>query len=81
MGAILTWRQLNDFSVATTDPNLYAIRGTAYRDVLNWSESVAKMAELAGGTLAFTEQMESTLAKLDYQGALELSDDFMDSWR
>ncbi len=26
-------------------PNLYAIRGTAYRDVLSWSESVAKMAE------------------------------------
>ncbi|MDF7826368.1 alkyl/aryl-sulfatase [Pontiellaceae bacterium B12227] len=25
-------------------PNLYAIRGTAYRDVLNWSGSVAKMA-------------------------------------
>jgi uncharacterized sulfatase len=27
-------------------PNLYTIRGTAYRNVLNWSESVAKMADL-----------------------------------
>ena len=25
-------------------PNLYAIRGTGYRNVLNWSDSVAKMA-------------------------------------
>ena len=32
-------------------PNLYAIRGTAYRDVLRWSDSVGKMASLIPGSL------------------------------
>lgn len=32
------------------------------------------MAELAGGTIKLTEQMEAALSKQDYQWALELAD-------
>ena len=57
-------------------PNLYAIRGTAYRDVLNWSESVAKMAELKphvvvpGHTMPIQGQEAATTALKDYSEAI-----------
>jgi uncharacterized sulfatase len=57
-------------------PNLYAIRGTAYRDVLSWSESVAKMAELKphavvpGHTMPIQGQEAATAALTDYSEAI-----------
>lgn len=57
-------------------PNLYAIRGTAYRDVLSWSESVAKMAELKprvvvpGHTMPILGQAAATTALKDYSEAI-----------
>ncbi|QDT05070.1 Hydroxyacylglutathione hydrolase [Rubripirellula lacrimiformis] len=57
-------------------PNLYAIRGTAYRDVLSWSESVAKMAEfqpqslVPGHTLPIQGQSASVTALTDYSEAI-----------
>ncbi|NHN38052.1 alkyl/aryl-sulfatase [Pseudomaricurvus alcaniphilus] len=56
-------------------PNLYAIRGTAYRDVLDWSASVAKMAELKprslvpGHTLPI-QGAAATTALADYSEAI-----------
>jgi alkyl sulfatase BDS1-like metallo-beta-lactamase superfamily hydrolase len=55
-----------------TFPNLYAIRGTAYRDVLTWSKSVAKMATfkpeylIPGHTLPINGKEAATIALLDY---------------
>ncbi len=57
-------------------PNLYAIRGTAYRDVLNWSESVGKMAALEphvvipGHTMPIQGQEAATTALQDYSEAI-----------
>ncbi|QDT10815.1 alkyl/aryl-sulfatase [Planctomycetes bacterium K23_9] len=57
-------------------PNLYAIRGTAYRDVLNWSESVGKMAALEphvvvpGHTMPIQGQEAATTALTDYSEAI-----------
>lgn len=57
-------------------PNLYAIRGTAYRDVLNWSESVGKMAALKphvvvpGHTMPIQGQEAATTALEDYSEAI-----------
>ncbi|MCO8121242.1 alkyl/aryl-sulfatase [Stieleria sp. TO1_6] len=57
-------------------PNLYAIRGTAYRDVLNWSESVGKMAALKphavvpGHTMPIQGQEAATTALKDYSEAI-----------
>ncbi|PAY17175.1 MBL fold metallo-hydrolase [Rhodopirellula sp. SM50] len=57
-------------------PNLYAIRGTAYRDVLSWSESVAKMAELKphavvpGHTMPIIGEETATDALVDYSEAI-----------
>lgn len=57
-------------------PNLYAIRGTAYRDVLSWSESVANMAELKphvvvpGHTMPIQGQESATAALNDYREAI-----------
>ncbi|TWU39558.1 alkyl/aryl-sulfatase [Novipirellula artificiosorum] len=57
-------------------PNLYAIRGTAYRDVLSWSESVAKMAEfrphvlVPGHTMPIRGEASATAALKDYSEAI-----------
>ncbi|MCM2373865.1 alkyl/aryl-sulfatase [Aporhodopirellula aestuarii] len=57
-------------------PNLYAIRGTAYRDVLDWSESVGKMAALKphvvvpGHTMPIRGQEAATTALTDYSEAI-----------
>lgn len=57
-------------------PNLYAIRGTGYRNVLNWSDSVAKMAELKphyvvpGHTMPILEQETATTALQNYSAAI-----------
>ncbi len=57
-------------------PNLYAIRGTAYRDVLQWSESVANMAKfkphslVPGHTMPIRGQDEATTALVDYSDAI-----------
>lgn len=57
-------------------PNLYAIRGTAYRDVLNWSESVSKMATfkphvvIPGHTMPIQGQDAATTALADYSEAI-----------
>tara|TARA_R110002049_G_scaffold72490_7_gene187551 strand:+ start:134200 stop:135600 length:1401 start_codon:yes stop_codon:yes gene_type:complete len=57
-------------------PNLYAIRGTAYRDVLSWSESVAEMATfkprvlVPGHTLPIRGQEAATTALTDYSRAI-----------
>ncbi|WP_442510473.1 alkyl sulfatase dimerization domain-containing protein [Novipirellula sp. SH528] len=57
-------------------PNLYAIRGTAYRDVLNWSESVGKMAALKphvvvpGHTMPIQGPEAATMALKDYSEAI-----------
>jgi len=57
-------------------PNLYAIRGTAYRDVLKWSESVAKMAEfqphvlVPGHTMPTQGQQSATAMLKDYSEAI-----------
>ena len=57
-------------------PNLYAIRGTAYRNVLNWSESVASMAEFSprrlvpGHTMPILEEATAAAALKDYSEAI-----------
>lgn len=57
-------------------PNLYAIRGTVYRDVLRWSESTAKMADLqphvlvAGHTTPIQGQEAATAALQNYSDAI-----------
>jgi uncharacterized sulfatase len=57
-------------------PNLYAIRGTAYRNVLNWSESVGKMAALKpnhvvpGHTMPISGQAAATTALQNYSEAI-----------
>ncbi|MCF3650608.1 alkyl/aryl-sulfatase [Synoicihabitans lomoniglobus] len=57
-------------------PNLYAIRGTAYRNVLNWSESVARMATfkphhvVPGHTLPIHGQEAATTALENYSAAI-----------
>lgn len=57
-------------------PNLYAIRGTAYRDVLKWSTSVGKMASfepvhlVPGHTMPISGQQEATSALSKFSGAI-----------
>lgn len=57
-------------------PNLYSIRGTAYRDVLKWSSSVARMAEfrpqylVPGHTLPVLEQATAVAVLKDYSQAI-----------
>ena len=57
-------------------PNLYAIRGTAYRDVLNWSDSVAAMAEfnphhvVPGHTMPISGEGAATTALRNYSEAI-----------
>ena len=57
-------------------PNLYAIRGTPYRNVLNWSDSVASMAKLApnhvvpGHTMPILGADAATTALRDYSEAI-----------
>lgn len=58
-------------------PNLYAIRGTAYRNVLNWSNSMAKMATfkpdylVPGHTLPIRDGNAVT-ALTDYSEAIRI---------
>jgi uncharacterized sulfatase len=57
-------------------PNLYAIRGTAYCDVLDWSERVGKMAALnphvvvPGHTMPIQVQEATATALKDYREAI-----------
>jgi len=57
-------------------PNLYAIRGTAYRNVLDWSESVARMAKIEphylvpGHTMPIVGEAEASGALKDYSEAI-----------
>ncbi len=57
-------------------PNLYAIRGTGYRNVLNWSTSVARMAtfepdHLVGGhTSPLSGRELATIALREYSEAI-----------
>ncbi len=57
-------------------PNLYAIRGTPYRNVLNWSDSVAAMADLEpehvvpGHTMPIIGSVAATGALSDYSEAI-----------
>lgn len=57
-------------------PNLYAIRGTAYRNVLDWSESVAKMAQfepdcvVPGHTSPIIGKEAATMALNNYSEAI-----------
>ncbi len=57
-------------------PNLYAIRGTAYRNVLDWSESVAKMAEfephflVPGHTMPILGKESASASLNDYSEAI-----------
>lgn len=57
-------------------PNLYAIRGTPYRNVLNWSDSVGKMASLKpasvvpGHTTPIIGTEAATTALNDYSEAI-----------
>ncbi|MBT8099052.1 MAG: alkyl/aryl-sulfatase [Gammaproteobacteria bacterium] len=57
-------------------PNLYAIRGTPYRNVLTWSDSVAKMASLEpdhlvpGHTMPISGGEAATSALKDYSEAI-----------
>lgn len=57
-------------------PNLYAIRGTPYRNVLNWSASVAKMATfepaflVPGHTMPIKGRDNATAALLNYSEAI-----------
>ncbi|MFG0297470.1 MAG: alkyl sulfatase dimerization domain-containing protein, partial [Maioricimonas sp. JB045] len=59
-------------------PNLYAIRGTAYRNVLNWSESVAKMAEfrphflVPGHTMPVRGEETAVAMLSDYSEAIRV---------
>jgi alkyl sulfatase BDS1-like metallo-beta-lactamase superfamily hydrolase len=61
-----------------TFPNLYAIRGTPYRDVMNWSNSVAHMAKfkphylVPGHTLPIKGQSKAVMALSDYSEAIRL---------
>lgn len=60
----------------STFPNLYAIRGTAYRDVLNWSDSVGKMATfkprflVPGHTKPILGKKDATSALQNYSDAI-----------
>ncbi len=60
-----------------TFPNLYAIRGTPYRDVRVWAQSVAKMATykpeaiIPGHTSPIIGQKESTEALENYSAAIQ----------
>jgi alkyl sulfatase BDS1-like metallo-beta-lactamase superfamily hydrolase len=62
-------------------PNLYTIRGTAYRDVLGWIGSLDRMRELAPehlvpshtGPLSGVQQIQSVL--LDYRDAIQFVHD------
>ncbi len=60
-----------------TFPNLYAIRGTPYRDVRVWAKSVAKMASykpealVPGHTSPIIGQKESTEALQNYSDAIQ----------
>ncbi|QBG48510.1 alkyl/aryl-sulfatase [Verrucomicrobia bacterium S94] len=57
-------------------PNLYAIRGTVYRDVLDWSDSVAKMATfkpqrlVPGHTMPMLDPVAATAALKNYSEAI-----------
>lgn len=57
-------------------PNLYAIRGTPYRDVLDWSRSVARMARfeprflVPGHTMPILGRSEAVAALEDYSAAI-----------
>jgi uncharacterized sulfatase len=57
-------------------PNLYAIRGTAYRDVMKWSESVGAMATfqpeavVPGHTMPILGQKAATSALKNYSEAI-----------
>ena len=57
-------------------PNLYAIRGTPYRDVRRWSDSVAKMASfnprnlVPGHTVPILGGNNATTALTDYSEAI-----------
>ena len=56
-------------------PNLYAIRGTGYRNVLNWSDSVARMSTfepdyLVPGHTMPIEGESATAALQDYSAAI-----------
>ena len=57
-------------------PNLYSIRGTAYRDVLKWSDSVARMAAFSphylipGHTMPILEETTAVAALKDYSEAI-----------
>ncbi|MGI9221312.1 MAG: alkyl sulfatase dimerization domain-containing protein [Woeseiaceae bacterium] len=57
-------------------PNLYAIRGTPYRNVLQWSDSVARMAALKpqsvvpGHTVPILGEENATTALADYSEAI-----------
>ncbi|MFK7823738.1 MAG: alkyl sulfatase dimerization domain-containing protein [Oligoflexales bacterium] len=59
-------------------PNLYAIRGTPYRNVLLWSDSVSKMAEYSpnvlvpGHTSPIVGQKDATEALKNYSDAIQL---------
>ncbi|WOT05717.1 alkyl/aryl-sulfatase [Shewanella youngdeokensis] len=59
-----------------TFPNLYAIRGTPYRDVTNWSNSVKKMADhnpkavIGGHTIPVLGQKAATAALTNYSAAI-----------
>lgn len=59
-----------------TFPNLYAIRGTAYRNVLNWADSVNTMASfepaylIPGHTLPLKGEKAASQALLDYSQAI-----------
>jgi alkyl sulfatase BDS1-like metallo-beta-lactamase superfamily hydrolase len=58
-------------------PNLYAIRGTGYRNVLDWSESVGRMAEfepdrlVPGHTMPIVDSDSATTALGDYSEAIK----------
>ncbi len=60
-----------------TFPNLYAIRGTPFRDVRVWAKSVAKMASykpqalVPGHTTPIIGQKESTEALQNYSDAIQ----------
>ena len=59
-----------------TFPNLYAIRGTPYRNVLNWSQSLARMADfpvehlVPGHTLPISGSEKAITALSDYSAAI-----------
>lgn len=57
-------------------PNLYAIRGTAYRDVMKWSASVARMASfepehlVPGHTMPISGKRAATSALSNFSAAI-----------